>query len=119
MAEILGNSKYITLQEFCKLLQISVATGKNWIKLGKIEPQYRENGRPCFSKEYAYLYKKDIETGLNEVLKSRRNKKYVSGNSLYKSYVSKDCKSVIAIQQLLNVIEEEEIEINNQVLDKK
>ena len=30
-------SPYITLEEACKLLEISVATGRNWLKLEKIK----------------------------------------------------------------------------------
>ena len=30
--------KYLTLQAVCKLLEISEATGRNWLRLGKITP---------------------------------------------------------------------------------
>ena len=29
----------VSLESFCSQLSISVATGKNWIKLGKIKPK--------------------------------------------------------------------------------
>ena len=31
--------KYITLDEVCQMLSISKATGRNWLRLGKIESQ--------------------------------------------------------------------------------
>ena len=116
MTDILDYNKYITLQEVCQLLQISVATGRNWIKQGKIEPQYIEGKKSYFTKEYVDSYKKDIEEGVNTSLKSRRNKKYVSGNSLYKSYVSKQCENVTNVNTLLQILEEENIQVDNQVL---
>lgn len=106
----------MTLKEVCEELSISLATGKNWIKLGKIKPRYTEKKVPYFSREYVNEFKQDIQSGANNALKSRRNKKYITGNALYNSYVSEQCKSVEAIQQLLNVIAENKIELNEERL---
>ena len=88
--------KYLTLNELCEELAISTATAKNWIKLGKIKPD--------FSVDYVKTLKKEIATGSKSYLKSRRNKKYVSGNSLYKDYVSKDSKNIETIANLLSKV---------------
>ena len=88
--------KYLTLNELCEELTISTATARNWIKLGKIKPE--------FSVDYVKNLKKDIASGKKNYLKSRRNKKYISGNSLYKDYVSKNSKNIQVIANLLSKI---------------
>lgn len=100
--------QYMTLKELCEEISISTATGRNWMKLGKITPEYTEKRIPYFSKTYVRKLKKDIQSGSNEALKSRRNKKYVSGNALYHSYVSEKCKSVEVIQELLQILSQNE-----------
>lgn len=99
--------KLLSLRELCNELSISVATGRNWIKLGKLIPQYTEKRTPYFEKDYVAALKNEIMSGKNKALKSRRNKKYVSGNALYNSYVSEDCKNILVLQNLLAMIEEE------------
>ena len=95
--------QYMTLKELCEEISISTATGRNWMKLGKITPEYTEKKKSYFSQKYVQELKKNIQSGSNEALKSRRNKKYVSGNALYHSYVSETCKSVEVIQELLQL----------------
>lgn len=101
----------LSLKELCQELSISIATGRNWIKLGKIIPEYTERKIPYFSKDYVLEFKKDIQSGANTALKSRRNKKFVSGNFLYNSYVSETCRSIENIGKILQIINEEKIEL--------
>ena len=49
-------------------------------------------------------------------LKSRRNKKYVSGNALYRSYVSQNCKNLTVLQKLLSEITREQILLTSDVI---
>lgn len=107
---------YISLKELCEELSISTATGRNWVKLGKIVPEYTEKRTKYFSETYVADLKKSIQSGENAALKSRRNKKYVSGNALYRAYVSETCKSVTAIQRLLQRIDEKQIAIEDEQL---
>ena len=99
-------------KELCDELSISTATGRNWIKLGKITPEYTEKKTPYFSKKYMKSLHAELQSGKNKALKSRRNKKFVSGNSLYNSYVSEQCKNIPALQRLLTSASD-----NNIVLD--
>lgn len=39
-----GTTKFLTLSDLCQELSISVATGRNWIKLGKLVPTLEEEG---------------------------------------------------------------------------
>lgn len=82
-----SNTTLFTLKEFCEQLSISVATGKNWLRLGKITPTQMIDHLPFFSADYIDNLKKEILSGGNNALKSRRNKKYVSGNRIYQSYL--------------------------------
>ena len=62
--------------EACSALSISSATLKNWIRLRKIAPDISNK---YFSREYIEKLAEDIRSGKNEKLKSRRNKKSISG----------------------------------------
>lgn len=110
------SNNYVTLNDLCESLSISTATGRNWVKLGKLTPEYVEKRTPVFTVEYVNNLKKGIQTGKNKVLKSRRNKKYVSGNALYNSYVSEDCNGVIELQKLLTLIDENKIELTESII---
>lgn len=108
------NSDVVTLRELCNEISISITTGRNWMKLNKITPEYIENGTPFFSKTYVKELKMDIKSGANSALKSRRNKKYVSGSSLYHSYVSDTSVNVKEIQKIIDVIINGELQLTNE-----
>jgi type I restriction-modification system DNA methylase subunit len=110
------NNDCISLKELCEELSISTATGRNWIKLEKLTPQYTQKKTPYFTKDYVSTLKNEIQSGKNTALKSRRNKKYVSGNALYRSYVSENCKNILILQELLRLIEAENIELTQNVI---
>ena len=62
----------LSLDEVCKILSISKATIKNWIRLGKITP---DAGEQLFSKEYIEHFVAELKSSDSTKLKSRRNKK--------------------------------------------
>ena len=105
-----------SLKELCGQLSISIATGRNWVKLGKITPQYIKNGVPYFDEKHIAIIENEIRSGKNVALKSRRNKKYVSGNALYRSYVSQNCKNLTVLQKLLSAITWEQILLTSDVI---
>lgn len=105
-----------SLKELCGQLSISIATGRNWVKLGKITPQYIKNGVPYFDEKHIVIIENEIRSGKNVALKSRRNKKYVSGNALYRSYVSQNCKNLTVLQKLLSAITWEQILLTSDVI---
>lgn len=116
LSMVVESKELITLNELCENLAISTATGKNWVKLGKLVPERIERKMPVFTAQYVEELKNDIKSGKNAALKSRRNKKYVSGNAMYNSYVSDDCESIIAVHKLLRVIEDNNIELTTGVI---
>ncbi len=111
-----SDGSLITLKELCEDLSVSVATGRNWIRLGKIEPQLVKDGTAYFTIGYANRLKSDISSGRVSALKSRRNKKYISGNNLYNYYVSPDCKGKETVQSLLTMLSDENIELTEDII---
>ncbi len=101
----------LSLKELCTELDISLATGNNWVKLNKILPKYDNVGKMFFDKTYVDNLKKDIQTGRNNSLKSRRNKKYISGNKLYKYYVPDGSKNLKIVQSIIDYIEKNKIKL--------
>lgn len=112
LANIPNSEDYLSLKNVCTKLSISTATGRNWIKLGKLTPEYTEKNTPYFSKKYVYSLQAELQSGKNKALKSRRNKKFVSGHSLYNTYVSEQCKNISALQKLLALASDNEINLD-------
>ena len=75
---------YMNLEETCKKLSISTATAKNWVRLGKLKSE--DDGK-TFSKDYIIELANEIKNGEDGRLKSRRNKKAVSGKEIYSDYI--------------------------------
>mgnify|MGYP001189945390 CR=1 FL=1 len=106
----------LSLSDVCTELSISIATGRNWVKLGKLLPSKTVKRTPYFEKDYIAKIKIDLISGKNQALKSRRNKKFVSGNSLYHAYVSSSSKNIPVIQSLIDFIQEKGLAIDNSVI---
>lgn len=79
--------QYLSLKELCSFLSISTATGRNWLSQGKLCPSKVCGKTPLFSMEYAESYRSKLSSPEGHTLKNRRNKAYVSGNSIYASYL--------------------------------
>lgn len=106
----------ISLSDVCKDLSISVATGRNWIKLGKLIPQKTYKKTSYFSEKYISELKKSLYNDQNAMLKSRRNKNYITGNKLYNSYVSKNSINLSCVQELLKIIDDKKIQITREII---
>lgn len=108
---IVSDADMLSLSDLCKELSISTATGRNWLKLGKLAPSYEIKQSPFFSKEYAKSIKDDIKSGKKAALKSRRNKKYISGNKIYNSYISETSKNLPIVQTIIDAAENSTIDM--------
>lgn len=83
------------------MLSISKATGRNWLRLGKIESQRAmTDGKVYFTEDYVIELQRSLKTGKRNALRSRRNKGYVSGKGFYDRYVSEDCESTDVVKKL-------------------
>lgn len=92
----------LSITQVCELLSISQATVKNWIRLGKltIEPDGE-----TFDKKYIESLIIKIKSGKDNRLKSRRNKKSMSGKVLYKDYIKSNHNREI-VENVLNSCEQ-------------
>lgn len=104
MEEPATQKEEYTLKEFCSLLSISEATGRNWIKLGKIQPAGERSGKPYFFASYAKEVKERLEGEGIRCLKYRRNKKYISGIAPYKNYIPQDSQNLRQVEAVANVV---------------
>lgn len=94
-------TEVITLATACKMLGISEATGKNWLRLGKLTAKDSETGKLIYKHEVEKLLlslKKDD----SNVLKSRRNKTALKGRELYVNYVSRESPNHSAVALLVS-----------------
>ena len=72
--------------------------------------------RFLFERTYVEKIKNDIADGKNTALKSRRNKKYVSGNDIYRSYISDTSKNMAAVQRTVDRIREKGIIVTDDLM---
>lgn len=79
--------KYIRIDEVSRILSISTATARNWIKSNKIKPIEAQGHEMLFLKDEIELLLDNIKNGKEVRLKSRRNKNHVSGAFIPKTYI--------------------------------
>lgn len=96
-----------SLKELCAELSISPATGNNWLKTGKLRPTKIIDGKPYFSEKYAVQVLAMVKDSGNSLLKSRRNKKHVSGNGIYKAYIDSESCNVQSVEQVVSLLGED------------
>ena len=100
----------LSITQVCELLSISQATAKNWIRLGKLK--IGSDGK-TFDKKYIEALISEIKSGKDNRLKSRRNKKSISGKVLYKDYIKNNHNREIveSILDACNQITEDELRV--------
>lgn len=76
----------LSLEKVCEKLHISIATGQNWVRLDKLPVDFWIEKKPFFSHDRISKLEQDLWSGSNVSLKSRRNKGFRSGTSLYQKY---------------------------------
>lgn len=106
--------KLFTLKELCNILSISLATGRNWVKLNKIVPTKNIKNVSYFSESYIHRLKKELVSGNNAALKNRRNKGFISGNGIYKSYLSSSSVNNRAVRAVFDILSKENIMLSNE-----
>ena len=110
--------KMQSLNELCQKLSISAATGKNWLKLGKIVPQHTQDGSPFFTSDYISRIIKELNNSKGGKLKSRRNKSFKSGFGMYKTYIPANSKNNIIVEKLLEYCSNESIYFEQSELEQ-
>jgi len=108
--------KLYTLSEACELLSISTATGRNWIKSGRLVPSSCSGKKNVFTEADLLVLKQALTDGRVPGLKGRRNKTFVDGTSTYSSYIEKDSANHHALFQLLHTIHKEAVVVDETLL---
>lgn len=108
--------KTYTLKEACEFLSISTATGRNWLKSGRLAADTHAGNRAAFSETALQALKDSLSDGTLSVLNRRRNKSCVPGNLSCLSYLPENSKNLAAITTLLETIEKEQLIINDRLL---
>ncbi len=105
------NKNLLSVKMLSEKLSVSEATVKNWIKLNKIFPSKTEKSQAYFTQEYSDNLIKELNSKKSNLLKSRRNKKYISGSFFYKDYLSKNSKNLKIISDLSDYITKKNIKL--------
>lgn len=95
-------AKKLNIDQVCELLFVSRATVKNWVRLGKLKTN--PDGK-TFDKKYMETLIAEMRDGKDNRLKSRRNKKSVSGKVLYKDYIKSNHNREI-VKDILHACEQ-------------
>lgn len=105
-----GEDEIISLKELCDRWEISLATGRNWVKLGKITA--------VLGVKPLVFLKKDVETWETQFhaegdfrLKNRRNKSQRKGNAVYYDYLEKSGNLLLMEKICENPLETWEIKL--------
>ena len=106
----------VSLSGLCRELSISVSTGRNWVKLGKLVPERIIGGTAYFRQESVRAFKEDLKSGKTEALRSRRNKKYISGSELYRSYVSEESPNIQTIRSVIQEVEKTGVDVTENLI---
>lgn len=93
--------KLYTLSEACELLSISTATGRNWMKSGRLVCISTGSQKPFFEESTLLALKKALADGSISGLKSRRNKTYINGNASVLNDRSLRCQLRFCAEQLV------------------
>lgn len=91
----------VTFSEVCKMLSISEATGRNWIRLDKLIPN--ADG-VTFDRAYINTLVSNIRAGDMTALKSRRNKKKISGIATYDNYIQ-STENIPVVRSIVEAID--------------
>ncbi len=115
MKQTTGEKLY-TLKEACELLSISTATGRNWIKAGRLIPTILPDKKNVFSESALLSLKSSLSSGEFPQLKGRRNKSFVNGTKSYRTYISKSSANHTALTQLLAILDTKELILDETLL---
>ncbi len=103
----------VTLSQACEFLSISTATGRNWVKSGRLIPSGYKNGQPFFEKKEILQFHKELSDGSLSYLKSRRNKNYRTGTYIASGYIERNSPNHEVIRSLLKEIDVNSFEFSN------
>lgn len=108
--------KLYTLKEACELLSISTATGRNWMKTGRLVSDGLLSGKPAFTEHTLLSLKEALTAGTISGLKGRRNKSCITGSQTCHSYIDKNSVNHTALKQTLLLLEQKHLVLEDTLL---
>ena len=103
----------LSLIELCQELGISTATGRNWLKLGKLTAG-KDNK---FTRSYLNRLRQELQDKGNSTLKTRRNKKLTSGHKIYTSYIPEYSYNITPVITIMEELYRQNLEITDDLLN--
>ena len=95
----------IGMAQAAALLEVSEATVRNWVKLGRIVPAGQAGRKNVFRKKDILDLRDDIAgDAADSSLKRRRNKTRTSGSGTYCSYITKNRTNLAAVDAITAAI---------------
>lgn len=95
----------IDISRASAFLEVSDATVRNWVKLGRIVPAGQEGRRSLFRKKDILDLRNAIASDdADGSLKRRRNKTRASGSGTYCSYITKNRTNIAAVDKVTAMI---------------
>ena len=95
----------IGMAQAAALLEVSEATVRNWVKLGRIVPAGQAGRKNVFRKKDILDLRDDIAgDAADSSLKRRRNKTRASGSGTYCSYITKNRTNLAAVDAITAAI---------------
>ena len=95
----------IDISRASAFLEVSDATVRNWVKLGRIVPAGQEGRRSLFRKKDILDLRDAIASDdADGSLKRRRNKTWASGSGTYCSYITKNRTNIAAVDKVTAMI---------------
>lgn len=82
-----NTSEFLNLEQACLFLGISLPTGRNWLKLGKLAKDREDEKGFVFSASSLAELKELIKSGSVEILRSRRNKTALKARDFFVNYI--------------------------------
>ena len=96
----------IPFESVCEELSISSATGRNWVRLGKLVPSLTNGRHLFFKRSDINNIIHSISTGESKALIQRRNKSKIKGSSLCENYIE-NSHNIMTISNIISAIDTE------------
>ncbi len=98
----------MNLGQVCHLLAISKATGRNWVRSGRLIPDSEIDGIPCFHQEKISQMLQTMSQEPSGKLRSRRNKTMIQGTLLQRDYAG-DKTTIKTVETILGALADSKI----------
>lgn len=97
------NMERLDLNQVCQMLAISKATGRNWVRCGRLTPDGQHDGVPYFHRERIDEWLLSMSRKSGGKLRNRRNKTQVQGILLQRDYAC-DKSTIKTVEAIMNAL---------------